>query len=52
MTYLSTVEALIIEYETLFENFRKLLDLAKKANLRYAHITLNVDAAIEVYHVI
>ena len=52
MIYLSPVQTPITKYETLFEIFRKSLDLAKKADMKYAHVTLDVGAAIKAYHVI
>ena len=52
MIYLSPVQTPITKYENLFEIFRKSLDLAKKADIKYAHVTLDVGAAIKAYHVI
>ena len=52
MTYLSPVQTPITKYETLFEIFRKSLNLAEKANMKYAHITLDVGATIKTHHVI
>ena len=52
MARFSPVQTPITKYETFFEVFRKSIDLAKKANMKYAHITLDVRAAIKVYHVI
>ena len=52
MTYLPPVQTPIAKYETLSEIFRKSLDLANKANMKYAHITLDIGDAIKTYHVI
>ena len=48
VTYLPPVQTQITKYETLFEIFRKSLDVAKKANMKYAHITLDKGAAIKL----
>ena len=47
MAYLSPVQTPITKYETLFEIFRNSFDLGKKANMKYAYITLDVGAAIK-----
>ena len=52
MTYLSPVQTPTTKYQTLFEIFRKSLDLATKENMKYVHITLDIGVAIKAYHVI
>ena len=52
LTYLLLIQKPITEYATFFEMFRQSRELARKANMKYTHITLDVGAAIKAYHVI
>ena len=52
LTYLPPIQKPIAEYGTFFEMFRQSRELARKVNMKYTHITLDVGAAIKAYHVI
>ena len=52
LTYLPPIQKPITEYATFFEMFRQSRELARKANMKYTHITLDIGAAIKAYHVI
>ena len=52
LTYLPPIQKPITEYATFFEMFRQFRELARKANMKYTHITLDAGAAIKAYHVI
>ena len=52
LTYLPPIQKPITEYATFFEMFRQSRELARKANMKYTHITLNIGSAIKAYHVI
>ena len=52
LTYLPPIQKPITDYATLFEMFRQSRELARKANMKYIHITPDVGAAIKAYHVI
>ena len=52
MTYIRPVRTPTTKYENLSEIFRKSLNLANKTNMKYAHIALDVGAAIKAHRVI
>ena len=52
MTYLPPIQTPITEYPTLVDLFNVSRNLAKKTNMKYVHITLDVGAAIKVFHVV
>ena len=52
LTYLPPIQMPITEYGTFFEMLRQSRELARKVNMKYTHITLDVGAAINAYHVI
>ena len=52
MTYLPPIQTPITEYGTLVNVFTISQNLAMKANMKYAHITFDVGAAIKGYHLI
>ena len=52
LTYLPLIQNPITKYAAFFETFRQSRELARKANMKYTYITLDVGAAIKAYHVI
>ena len=46
LTYLPPIQRPITEYATFFEMFRQSRELARKAKMKYTHITLDVGATI------
>ena len=51
MTYLPPIHTPITEHRTLITLFEISQNLAKQANMKYTHITLDVGAAIKAFHV-
>ena len=51
-TYLPPISTPITEYSTIVKLFQVSRELSRQSNMSYAHITLDVGAAIKAYHVI
>lgn len=52
MTYLPPIPTPIMEYPTIVDLFYVSRNLAKNANMKYVHITMDVGAAIKAFHVV
>ena len=52
MTYLPPIQTPITEYATIVDLFEVSRHLAKKANMKYVHIVMDVGAAIKAFHVV
>ena len=51
LTYLPPMEKPTTSYEVIFEMFTGSGQLSKQANIKYTHITLDVNVAIIGFHV-